>query len=1050
MPNPRVMLIGWDAADWKVIRPLLQAGEMPNLARLIASGVHGNLATIYPPLSPMLWTSIATGKRAYKHGIHGFTEPLPDGSGVRPITLLSRKTKAVWNILNQTGHRSIVVGWWPSHPAEPINGVMISNHFEHALSEPNSTPPLPPGAVHPISLAPSLADLRVNPTELTGEFLRFFVPEYDKVDQAKDKRLHSLAKIIAETMSVQGAATELLATQPWDFAAIYYSGIDHFGHGFMRYHPPQLPWVSDGDFAIYQHVIANAYRYHDAMLGALLAHADENTTVILMSDHGFHPDHLRPGYIPAEPAGPAVEHRHFGIVCMKGPSLRVDEQLFGASLLDICPTILTLFGLPPGKDMDGKVLLTAFREQPPVEPIESWDKVSGDAGTHPAETQLDPVASAEAFKQLVELGYVAPPGPNEKENVDECVRELKYNLARAYRDGNCCGEAAALAEELWTRWPKEHRFGILLIECLAPLRQLDRRRAAIEEFCRRIERFQAEAKAELARREAEKGCGEIQVGARAVPGSQQTQLQGDDPIHSTPADPAKVLRAGDGSRSGGEGRPALRSAFDEGGREGEGGVLQPASPEQDTPDKRRAQFVERQLRELAHGRPLLIEWFLASQFLLEKRPAEARPFLEKVAAADSMDNDLGQRVAAALVELGEMDEARELLESALDNDPENALVHAQLAGIHFRSRRFDEAIASAVESLSLLYFQPGLHALLGQALIETKRFDDAERELLVAVSQSPRHIVAHELLAKLYRDHLNRPADAFAHEGRARSLRHEMSTLKRDAVQVDGPAPALATAFDEASSRSGETESKSPQGENPNGIPPSSPGLRGTSYPGLQSAKSPSTLKGLRRANTFAPEVDPSQIITIVSGLPRSGTSLMMQLLVAAGREALTDSKRAADEDNPLGYFEFEKSIELARDTSWLQQARGKVVKIVAQLLPHLPANEHYQIVFMERDLAEVIASQKAMLTRQSRRGAELDEQKLRDIYSSQLNRVQTQLARRSKMRMLKVSYSDLVADPMTQVSALAEFLGAPFDFQAAANAVRPELQRQKAVPEAG
>jgi predicted AlkP superfamily phosphohydrolase/phosphomutase/tetratricopeptide (TPR) repeat protein len=944
MPKPRLLLIGWDAADWKVIRPLLQAGEMPNLARLIASGVHGNLATIYPPLSPMLWTSIATGKRAYKHGIHGFSEPLPDGSGVRPITLLSRKTKAVWNILNQTGHRSIVVGWWPSHPAEPLNGVMVSNHFEHALGEPGTMPSLPAGAVHPNSLAPSLADLRVNPTELTGEFLRFFVPDYDKVDQTKDKRLHSLAKIIAETMSVHGAATELLANQPWDFAAIYYSGIDHFGHGFMRYHPPQLPWVSDADFAIYQHVIANAYRYHDAMLGALLGLADENTTVILMSDHGFHPDHLRPGYIPAEPAGPAVEHRHFGIVCMKGPSLRVNGQLFGASLLDISPTILTLFGLPPGKDMDGKVLVTAFRESPSVQPIESWDKVSGDSGTHPPETQLDPVASAEAFRQLVELGYVAPPGPNEKENVDECVRELKYNLARAYRDGNCCGEAATLAEELWTRWPKEHRFGILLIECLAPLRQLDRRRVAIEELGRRIEKYQAEAKVEFARREAEKS-------------SQENQ-------------------------------------------------------EKDIPAKRRAQFEERQLRELAHGRPLLIEWFLANQFLLEKRPDQARPHLEKVAGAEAIDNDLGQRVAAALVDLGEMDEARQLLESALDDDPENALVHTQLASIHFRARRFDQAIAAAVESLSLLYFQPGLHALLGQALVETKRFDDAERELLVAVSQSPRHIAAHELLAKLYREQLNRPADAFAHEGRAQSLRNEISIQS--------------------------------QKENPKGIPPSNPGLRGTSYPGLEGVESPSTLKGLRHTKTFGPEIDPSQIITIVSGLPRSGTSLMMQLLVAAGREPLTDAKRTADADNPLGYFEFEKTTELAKDTSWLQQARGKVVKIVAQLLPHLPANEHYHIIFMQRDLTEVIASQKAMLARQNRRGAELDEQKLRDTYTSQLNRIQAQLARRPDVRMLNVNYADLVADPAIGAVQVAEFLGGPFDCLAAASAVRPNLHRQK------
>src|SRR4029077_16977405 len=127
----------------------------------------------------------------------------------------------------------------------------------------------------------------------------------------------------------------------------------------------------------------------------------------------------------------------------------------------------------------------------------------------------------------------------------------------------------------------------------------------------------------------------------------------------------------------------------------------------------------------------------------------------------------------------------------------------------------------------------------------------------------------------------------------------------------------------------------------------------------------------------FGPQVDAAQIITIVSGLPRSGTSMMMQLLVAAGREALTDSKRPADEDNPLGYFEFEKTLELAKDVSWLPQARGKVVKIVAQLLPFLPTTEHYDVIFMERNLAEVISSQKAMLARQGRHGAALNDQQL-------------------------------------------------------------------------
>jgi len=947
----RLLLIGWDAADWKVIHPLLDSGQMPNLARLIAGGVHGNLATIYPALSPMLWTSIATGKRPYKHGIHGFSEPLPDGSGVRPITLLSRKTKAVWNILNQTGRRSLVVGWWPSHPAEPLNGVMVSNHFQQPAGTPGEMPPLSAGIVHPPSLASSLGELRVNPMELNGDFIRLFAPDYEKVDQGVDKRLHTLGKIIAETMSVHAVATELLSTQSWDFAAIYYSGIDHFGHAFMRYNPPRLPGVSETDFAIYQNVITNAYRYHDAMLGTLLDFADANTTVILMSDHGFHPDHLRPGYIPAEAAGPAVEHRHYGILCLKGPQIRVNERVFGAGLLDICPTILTLFGLPPGADMDGKVLVTAFKQPTPIDPIESWDKVPGAAGCHPPETDLDPVNSAEAFKQLVALGYVAPPAANAQEAVDESVRELKYNLARAYRDGNCCGEAAALAEELWTRWPREHRFGILLVDCLSALRQVARRRTVIEELGRRIEQYQAEAKLALVKLDNDRA-------------SQREESPTSQPENAAPAAPAKPQDA--------------------------------AAP---SPEKMRAQFEERQLRELAFGRPLLIEWFLVSQALLEKRPDEARRCLQIITETGESSDSLNQRIAGALAELGDLEAASALLEESLETDPENAAVYSQLAVVHFQAGRFEQAIGAAAESLSLLYFQPGIHALLGQALMQTKRFAEAEQELRVAVAQSPRNLAGHELLGRLYREHLARPADAFAHEGRALSLRNELA----------------------GRGVSGRVE-------------------RGASErPSVDAPRSPrSDAPTLQRSNAPLPNA-----ITVVSGLPRSGTSMMMQLLAGAGRQLLTDAKRAPDEDNPLGYFEFEKTLELAKDVSWLPQARGKVVKIVAQLLPFLPTTEHYDVIFMERNLTEVISSQKAMLARQGRHGAALNDQQLTAAYTQQLLRIRNQLARRPEIRTLTVNYSDLLADQAAGLERLAQFLGSPFDKHAAAQTIRPELRRQ-------
>ena len=132
----KVLLIGWDAADWKVIHPLMDDGLMPNLNKLVEGGAMANLATLHPVLSPMLWTSISTGKRPFKHGIHGFTEPSPDGSHIRPMTTLSRKTKALWNILSQNDLTSNIVGWWPSNPVEPIKGAMVSNLFQQAIGPP--------------------------------------------------------------------------------------------------------------------------------------------------------------------------------------------------------------------------------------------------------------------------------------------------------------------------------------------------------------------------------------------------------------------------------------------------------------------------------------------------------------------------------------------------------------------------------------------------------------------------------------------------------------------------------------------------------------------------------------------------------------------------------------------------------------------------------------------------------------------------------------------------------------------------------------------------
>ena len=295
----------------------------------------------------MLWTSIATGKRPFKHGIHGFSEPTPDGRGVQPVTNLSRKSKALWNILNQNDLRSVVIGWWPSHPAEPINGVMVSDHYHRASGPLDEGWPLPADTVHPPELAETLAGLRMHPDLLTPDMVEPFIPLAKEIDQDKDKRLAVFLRTLAECMSIHSAAIWLLDNQPWDFFAVYYEAIDHFCHGFMKYHPPRQSWIGERDFELYHNVVSMAYQFHDQMLGTLLQKAGDDATVILMSDHGFHPDHLRPASIPDIPAGPAIEHRDFGILAISGPGIkkrRIAARRIGAGCCAHHPDALRAAG----------------------------------------------------------------------------------------------------------------------------------------------------------------------------------------------------------------------------------------------------------------------------------------------------------------------------------------------------------------------------------------------------------------------------------------------------------------------------------------------------------------------------------------------------------------------------------------------------------------------------------------------------------------------------------------------------------------------------------
>jgi LPS sulfotransferase NodH len=185
--------------------------------------------------------------------------------------------------------------------------------------------------------------------------------------------------------------------------------------------------------------------------------------------------------------------------------------------------------------------------------------------------------------------------------------------------------------------------------------------------------------------------------------------------------------------------------------------------------------------------------------------------------------------------------------------------------------------------------------------------------------------------------------------------------------------------------------------------------------------------------------------ITIVSGLPRSGTSMMMKILEAGGMQIFTDNLRLADEDNPKGYYELEQVKALKDgDDAWLKDAPGKVVKVISSLLEFLPATYKYKVVFMRREIAEILASQKQMLIRRGE-SSNSDDQKMAEMFQEHLKRVRVWLANQPNMDVLYMDYNDLMADPASKIKTVAEFLGLNDQLDAMLAVPDKKLYRQKA-----
>lgn len=416
----KVLLVGWDGADWLMIRPLLEQGRLPNLARLVEGGVAGDLRATEPLLSPLLWTTIATGKAVTEHGIADFLVRDPQSGAMVPITSASRKVHALWTLLPTFDLSTDVVAWWATWPAEPVRGTMVTDRVAYQLFElDEATEREAAGKVHPAAAWPAVEERVVAAEEVPWSEVRRFVdvPEAElerrwqalPPDRRQEDPTNHLRKILATTRTYHDVALSLLEEQA-DLTMVYYEGTDTVGHLFARYLPPAMPGVSAADVARYGEALPRFYEHADRLLGELLAAADDDTLVLLVSDHGFFTGDVRPDSDPSDfTAGAPQWHRQFGVIAGDGPGIE-RGRIDGASIFDVAPTLLAALGLPVPDDLPGRVLdpflpPAARRARNEVGRLASFEVLPRERPEREALASAE--ADRERLRELAALGYIS-------------------------------------------------------------------------------------------------------------------------------------------------------------------------------------------------------------------------------------------------------------------------------------------------------------------------------------------------------------------------------------------------------------------------------------------------------------------------------------------------------------------------------------------------------------------------------------------------------------------------------------------------------------------
>jgi Tfp pilus assembly protein PilF len=403
-----VIVLGWDGADWSLLDRLAAEGKMPNLARMVREGRTARLNAFVPLLSPIIWTTLATGVDPDEHGVLDFQEIDRASGAVGPISGASRRTPAIWNLASAAGRRVGVIGWWATHPAEEVDGFFVSDRAGAILFE-----GVREGVAYPATLEAGVKEVIEAEDALPDSDLAPYLRMREEELAAERRRggglenpVAAMARILAATRTIQRIGRDLYDRERPDLTAVYFEGTDAVGHVFAPYVPPRLPCVSEEDFRRYSGAVEAYYVTIDRLLGQWMRRAEEDgATLLLCSDHGFKWEEDRSCTRSSQNwTTAAYWHRPAGVLAAWGARVEPSPTREEASVFDLAPTVAALLGLPQDPKMSGEARTRFFRgvSPPPRRAVLAQTEVRRVAAAAPTEEER-----SEYAEKLRALGYLS-------------------------------------------------------------------------------------------------------------------------------------------------------------------------------------------------------------------------------------------------------------------------------------------------------------------------------------------------------------------------------------------------------------------------------------------------------------------------------------------------------------------------------------------------------------------------------------------------------------------------------------------------------------------